>query len=190
MKKAKKKVTKKVIKKVVKKAKAKPKAKKKTYRFQLHLGDWSHDGHNQFETYVFESSHPVKKLQQAYKDSCHTVGIQFNHNANYTGLNAHNGYNSPFHVWTDYQDSQISEEALEKLSNAGLDVSKFSDEYGDFDNEDCVKLILEFVKLSLPKLEVKEASYKRSELKGGEIPHFNGFWNRELNVQMGYGLFF
>lgn len=155
-----------------------------TYRFQFHLGDWSKDGHNQFETFVFESNYPVKALQDAYKASCRGLGVQFNHNANYSGLDAHNGYGSPLHIWTEYQKGSMSKEAEEILQKAGLNLDRLH--YGGLENY--VALVLEFVKINLPLLEIKEATYKRSELKA-DIPHFNGFWNQELNIQIGYGLF-
>lgn len=155
-------------------------------RVQIHIGDWSEDGHNQWETFVYEVNCPVEQIQQAYKDSCKKTGVQFNHNANYSGLKEHNSYGSERHIWTEYEERKFSPLSLQILKQNGLNVDKF--ELGEFEIEEAAILILEFIKLSLPSLTYIEASHKKSDLK--TIPHLNGFWNKNLNVQFGYGLFY
>ena len=154
-------------------------------RVQLHIGDWSEDGHNIWETFIYEVNVPVVKIQQAYKDSCKLTGLQFNHNYNYSGLSEHSKHGTDRHIWTKYDNREISPLALSILQTHGIKTSKF--EAGDFEVEEAAILILEFIKLSLPELTFKEGSFKKSDLK--TIPHINGFWNKELNVQFGYGLF-
>ena len=152
-------------------------------KIKISIGDWSEDGHNQYEQFVFESNKPVEEIQQAYKDSCKLTGLQFNHNEDYTGLNLnwqHPEYDDR-QICTEYEDGEVSQFAKDILSTHGLDVPE------DFYEEEFLQLLIDFIKLSLPDLELVEASFKRSELK--EIPALNGWWNDNLNVQFGYGLY-
>ena len=64
--------------------------------------------------------------------------------------------------------------------------SSAADKNGYFNNpEDFAELILEFIKLSLPDLAYKQVGYMKRE----KVPFLNGYWNKSLNVQFGYGLF-
>lgn len=159
-------------------------------RVKLSIGDWSKDGHNQCEYFVYEVNKSVSAIRQSYKDSCKLTGLQFNAGENYTGLTAHSTYGSLLHICTEYTDNALSTNAKERLSNNGIDVSKCFDE----DEEDCcidvaafAELILQFIKLSIPDFVWEEAAFKKSELEN--IEPINGWWNAELNVQFGYGLF-
>ena len=79
-------------------------------RVKLTIGDWSQDGHNQYEEFVYESNKSVHEIRQAYKDSCKLTGISFNHNEDYTGLNLkwdHPEYNSR-KIATEYSVYRMS----------------------------------------------------------------------------------
>jgi hypothetical protein len=154
-------------------------------KIKLTLGDWSDDGHCVSEDYIYITNKTVSEIRQAYKDSCILTGLQFNHNANYSGLPEHSKYGTPRHICTEYGEPDIKPLALEILKSNGIEINEkwlkriTSDEFAT--------LIMEFIKLSLPYLEYEEGSYKKSELK--EIPPINGWWNKELNEGFGYGLY-
>ena len=47
---------------------------------KLTIGDWSGDGHEKYDIFVYQVNYPVDIIQQSYKDSCKLTGIQFNEN--------------------------------------------------------------------------------------------------------------
>ncbi len=143
-------------------------------KIKIVIGDWSDDWHGQCEDYVYEVNKTVAEMQQAYKDSCRKTLVQFNHSENYTPIK------DPIEIWTEYDDREIPEEAVEILAQHWVDVSEF--EY----SEEAVEIILSFIKISLPDLVWEEAGYKRSELES--IPSVNGWW-WDLNVQFWYWLY-
>lgn len=165
-------------------------------KVRLTIGDWSGDGHEVSEDFIFESNKNVEEIRQAYKDSCKLTGLSFNHNEDYTGLKL--GYDTERQIATEYEECTISKLAVEILLKHGIDVWKDFAEYeldfvpddDDFyieGSENFVGIWIAFVKLSLPDLIMEEASFKRSELSS--IPVINGWWNDSLNCQFGYGLY-
>jgi len=158
-------------------------------KVKLTIGDWSQDGHNQYDEFVYESNKTVQEIRQAYKDSCKLTGLQFNINEDYTGLNLtwqHPEYNKR-HICTEYEDSSVSDLAKEILKNHGIKLWEEGEEDYIESVEEFIDILIQFIKLSLPDLELKEASFKKSELKN--IDPINSWWNDELNHQFGYGLF-
>ena len=172
-------------------------------RFKLTIGDWSGDGHSKDIMFVYESNYTVKELQDAYKNSCKLTGVQFNGNENYTGIEYSYQDENKYEIATNYQRCYASKAQYKKLLSHGIDLENYVSERiykeGDkyYNEEDYAnlcepemfaKLILDFIKLSLPKdASFEEAFYKNSELK--TISSLNGWWNKELNCQFGYGLF-
>ena len=151
-------------------------------KVKITIGDWSEDGHNQYDEFVYESNKSVKDIRQAYKDSCKLTGLQFNHNENYTGTEVHNSYGTPYHICTEYDEDTISDIAMGILMEHDIEVGS---DYLSVD--EFAELIIDFIKLSLPDLVLEEASFKKSELR--DISAVNGWWNHELNVGFGYGLY-
>lgn len=153
------------------------------YKVKLTLGDWSEDGHGHYDIYRYISNYPVNMIQQAYKDSCRKTGLSFNYNEDYTGLGLK--YGSPRQIWTEYQSSEISQEACKILKDHGIDATKYfgGTEEQCIANDDAATLIMDFIGLSMPK----DWSYKPVK---DDFEPINGWWNDKLNVQFGYGLFF
>ena len=161
-------------------------------KIKIPVGDWSDDGHGKCKDIIIESNLPMEALQQGYKDSCKLTGLSFNHNQDYTGLNLkwdHPEYKDR-HIATEYQSSTISRLAEKILLEHGIDVWEGFDD-AEFDPEDLapiddtshfVELLMAFIELSVPGLEY-------SIVKQEDIPALNGYWNDNLNVQFGYGLF-
>lgn len=166
-------------------------------RVKLTIGDWSQDGHNQYEEFVYNSNKTIEEIRQAYKDSCKLTGISFNHNEDYTGLNLpwDHPETKDRKIAVEYESNTISKLAEKELLKHGLDIHKVIERGKTKENigilpineEEFIKILIAFIRLSLPDLTLEEASFKKSELK--EIPAINGWWNKELNVQFGYGLF-
>jgi hypothetical protein len=150
------------------------------YMMQLNIGDWSKDGHNISEAKVFEVNHPVSVVRQAYKDSCEETGIQFNHNEDYTG-GLCSRYGSWRQLFTEYESNTVSQEAYEILAEYIPHIADYldGDEESGYYCEDFPSLWWAFVKISLPDLKYTPVKFE----------HINGYWNKELNVQFGYGLF-
>ena len=156
-------------------------------KVKLTIGDWSQDGHTRYEIYVYDVNKSVTEIRQAYKDSCKKTGLQFNHNENYSGLPEHSCYGTSAHICTEYESSDISENAKQILTSFGIDMFKYFDEDEYIATDKFAELILDFIKISLTDLTYAEGVFKKSELK--LIEPINGWWNGELNVQFGYGLF-
>lgn len=152
---------------------------------KLTIGDWSEDGHSQYDEFVYTSNKSLKEIQDAYKQSCKKTGVQFNHNTNYTGLEMdwqHPEYDDR-HICTEYLSSTISKLAYDILSSF-FELDK--DFMECIDVEQFVVLITNFIKISLPDWEIKEAAFKKSELRN--VPAINGWWG-DLNHGFGYGLY-
>lgn len=151
-----------------------------SYMMQLNIGDWSHDGHNISESEVFSVNYPVSVIRQAYKDSCKKTGVQFNHNEDYTG-GLSKSYGSWRQLFTEYEDSELEQDAYDVLELYIDNLSDYLD--GDEDSgyycDDFSSFWWAFVKISLPDLTYQRVTFE----------HINGYWNDELNVQFGYGLF-
>ena len=162
-------------------------------KVKLTIGDLSQDGHNQYDEFVYEVNKSVEEIRQAYKDSCKLVGIQFNRNEKYTGIKYDWKQSRNYECCTEYEDSRMRSNIVQKLKAVGFDANKFSleeveDEDLYFDVEGFAEMIMAFIKLSIPDLTYEEAAFKKSELNA--MPAINGWWNPELNVQFGYGLYF
>lgn len=160
-------------------------------KMYLVLGDWSGDGHNQYDKVLVESNKTVEEIQDAYKASCRLTGVSFNHNDDFTGRQRDYKEQKKYHIATDYdQGLDVSDEAKQALKDAGFDVDKHfafgMDEGDQIEDNDVIFLHLwtEFVKLSLPDLIINKIPEDES------IPVINGYWNKNLNVQFGYGLYF
>lgn len=163
-------------------------------KMYLVLGDWSSDGHGKSEKVLVESNKTVKEIQDAYKASCRLTGVSFNDDDDdddFTGLKRDWKEKDKYHIAVDYEQGwEVSDEAKQALRAAGYDVDKhfsFGMDEDDDQIEDNDIIFLhrwtEFVKLSLPDLIINKIPEDNS------IPVINGYWDDNLNVQFGYGLY-
>ncbi len=165
----------------------------------LVLGDWSDDGHGKHDKILLESNVSIDEIQQAYKDSCKLTGVAFNINEDFTETNRPWQEADLYRIACEYDEGNLSMFVFGILAKYGLTREMLNewdvDGNGDYEDEDYdpvilykesyVSLWIWFVKLSLPKTAV----IKTADAKD-EIPVINGYWNKNLNVQFGYGLFF
>jgi hypothetical protein len=160
----------------------------KSYNVKLVFGDWSGDGHNRYESFGIISNYDVSTIRKAYKDSCKLTGLTFNHNKDYTGL-LQGRYGHWRQLFTEYESSEIEPEACAILEQFGLIEKDDWDEEDDcgiaMDLEDVPDLMMKFIALSMPK----DFIYTFSDIGLLNAEPINGFYNSELNVQFGYGLF-
>lgn len=164
-------------------------------KMYLVLGDWSDDGHGKYDKVLVESNKPVKDIQDAYKASCKLTGVSFNHNDDFTERKRGYLEKKKYLIATDYEQGldvtrDVSDEAKQALHAAGFDVDKHFafglDDEGDQikDNDEIfLHIWTEFVKLSLPDLIINKIPADTS------IPVINGYWDANLNVGFGYGLY-
>lgn len=156
-------------------------------KMYLVLGDWSEDGHGESNKVLVDVNKELSEVQEAYKASCKLTGISFNHNEDYTGTNRDFSQRRKFQIASQYEDSSLSEEVMGVLLEYGFDVESLSSYEGGetvwLNDEDFIELWFWFVGLSLDGLMFCLVDDK------DEIPCINGYWNDNLNVQFGYGLY-
>lgn len=162
-----------------------------TKLFKVPVGDWSKDGHNQCDTYYVETNYSAKEMRQAYKDTCKKIGLQMNHSdTDYTGLGLK--FRDSRCLLSEYEESSISEEAVEILLEHGFDFDRVDGERDKndklilqevyFSSEGVFDLFMWFISYSMPS----DFEYKQVKLEAEPI---NGWWNKDLNEQIGYGVF-
>ncbi len=151
-------------------------------KMYLVLGDWSNDGHGKTKKILYEVNHTVEKVQQAYKNSCKLTGISFNHDEDYTGLKRGWKETKKYQICVEYENTQLPKEVigiLEAFNCPLVNDLKIANGYiEDMFND----LWWWFISLSLDNLHYT--------LVEDTIPVINGYWNKNLNVQFGYGLFY
>lgn len=154
--------------------------------YKLVLGDWSEDGHGISKNILVDCNcNNVIDIQNAYKESCRRLGVQFNHTEDYTGK--HLQYGDPHLIWTEYKEDDMSAIAYDILDKAGCFDGIYVEKtdkgrYYIEDLEECARLIMNFIALSMPD----NFAYK---IVKENYPCINGYWNKNLNSQFGYGLF-
>lgn len=153
------------------------------HKFTIIVGDWSDDGHGRTVDVDFECSHSIDECRAAYRKSCDLTGVTF-----------HRDYTNKYseQACTDYLISSISKSFLDVLRSHGIDVDAVVEQSpeDDFISDDgelypsptlFAMLIMESIGLSLTDFSYKLVTHKKEYL--------NGFWNKDLNEQFGYGLF-
>jgi hypothetical protein len=137
----------------------------------LNVGDWSEDGHNKCDRIRIESNKPVADVQQAYLNACEISGMSFHNDW---------GGTTPNPVLTEYEERELSKENCALLLKHGVPLDVIiEDDYIDpwmFADMWC-----EFIKIGDPELVCKQIK--------DDTPNINGFWDKKLNKQFGYGLF-
>lgn len=150
---------------------------------KLPIGDWSQDGHSRYDILYFEVNKPISEIRQAYKDSCKLTGLQLHAGGkkeNYTSLPEQDVYHNPLQICTEVEDFIPSEEAIKILERHNINF--VLNEYRKLNIDSFSELFMKFCKLSLPDFE-----WKRIDK---DIEPIVGFWNPELNISIGTGLYY
>lgn len=171
---------------------------------KLNVGDWSKDGHNISEQVLLLCNKEVFQIQEAYKNSCKLVGLQFNNNEDYTELTRDiQGYDKykklqSLILLNEYTNNYLNNYQIDLLSKyKGFselfnEIVYFEDYYYHSEEDDKLyidnsrnftKLFMWFVGLSLDSLVWE--FYEKED----NIPNINGYWDKNLNVTIGYGIF-
>jgi len=153
------------------------------YQMYLVLGDWSDDGHGKSDKILVNVNWAVKNVQDAYKASCKLTGISFNNGEDYTGLKRPFQIANNYKIAVEYEDSKLHENVLEVLEKFKCPTELIEYYKEEAYDKNYIALWFWFVSLSLPGLE-----YTIDE-KGDGIPCINGYWDKNLNVGFGYGLY-
>lgn len=147
-------------------------------KINIVLGDWSDDGHGKTDKVLLEVNKTKIEMQDAYKKSCKTLGVSFNHNDDFTGIKPQNPNRL---IATDYCDAELPLEAYHILKENGFDLEFIEEDEMYMCEGDFVDLLMQFIRFSLPGFEW--------EIVKDEVENFNGYWDNNLNVQFGYGLY-
>lgn len=155
---------------------------------KLTLGDWSDDGHGKTDTIIYLSNKSVEEIRKAYKASCKKTKIRLDHETA-IGINAADFETAQKHsVASEYEDGDLTKFHIDTLTPFGFSVDKVFKglEYEIDDDgstylypDTMAALFVWFVKLSLPDWAPEEI----------EIEPINGYWNKQLNIGIGYGLY-
>ena len=137
------------------------------YEITLPVGDWSDDGHGKCEEFTFRCSHPVEEIRAAYIKSVKEFGISFDRD-----------HKAKILVAAEYGDHGLPEQAQETLAKIGYDMKKIAEPEW-LQPRELADIILWMAGKNLKDFEYAEK----------KKTYLNGHWNKQLNVQFGYGLF-
>jgi hypothetical protein len=142
------------------------------FEITMPIGDWSDDGHGKCIEVDFISNYDVNALRGAYRKSVETTNVSFDFKSG----------NDAVKLCVNHGDSIIPANVMKQFVDLGY--KETSDLVGDtqFEPELFGKLILWFIGLSMPD------DWEWS-IKNRNKVYLNGFWNDDLNVQFGYGMF-
>jgi len=141
------------------------------------VGDWSKDGHNQSDRYIFKATHSREDIVKAYLETCEKLGIRLHKESN--------EWNVPNAFFCQYEDDSMSEEEIEGLEEKGLDLSFL-------DKEEIWQGMLQFTPIDVFEMFMSMVKFSIPEFRHEELdpPCINGWWNEDFNYQIGYGVFY
>lgn len=142
------------------------------HRFKINIGDWSNDGHNQYRTYIIESTKPNAEVQQAFNAAGTKIGVISEER---------------FLIADEYEDYRLPNNYASALTDAGVEIDDLvyndgTDEEPDYMFEDPQSLAILVMRIAQTELQFE------FKFVDDTVPHFNGFWG-DLNMSIGYGIF-
>lgn len=167
-------------------------------------GDWSQDGHNRYNIFRYKATHSIVEQQNAYIKSVNDIGLSFNHQLA-QGIDCictrwKNNFINPYHMSIFKKYTNIENTKFGNNGPCGFAINEYDN--GSFHEEDIshfAEFILWFISLSIPDFKYTKLkttlhyNYERDvELlsRNKEISNIlNGWWNKKLNVQFGYGCY-
>lgn len=113
---------------------------------ELEVGDWSKDGHNQSDVFLFKSNYSGEEIDKGFERLKKEKQIDFKK------------------VCHDYEDSEIKDDVLVKLVNMGVLTQEEVDEAEEeYDGCYCVESALDLAALALDTLHAFEPSFEWEE---------------------------
>lgn len=113
---------------------------------EIEVGDWSKDGHNQSDTFLFKSNYSGDEIDQAFKCLKKVKQIDFKN------------------ICCDYEDNEVEDDVVTKLIELGVlsqdDVDTAKD---DYDGRYCVDSVLDLAALALDTLHAFEPAFEWEE---------------------------
>jgi len=152
-------------------------------KMYLVLGDWSEDGHGKSNKILVEVNKTVEEVQNAYKNSCKLTGISFNHDEDYTETDRHWEIADKYRIAVEYERFDLTDEVIEVLTKFNCPKDIIENYKEEAYENNYIALWFWFVSLSLSDIEYSIGSVK------DDIPCINGYWDKNLNVGFGYGLY-
>lgn len=113
---------------------------------ELEVGDWSKDGHNQSDTFLFKSNYSGEEIDKGFERLKKEKQIDFKK------------------VCHDYEDSEINDDVLVKLIKLGVLTQEEVDEAEEeYDGRYCVESALDLAALALDTLHAFEPAFEWEE---------------------------
>lgn len=113
---------------------------------ELEVGDWSKDGHNQSDIFLFKSNYSGDEIDKGFERLKKEKQIDFKN------------------VCSDYEDSEIKDDVLVKLIKLGVLTQKEVDEYSEYyDGCYCVESALDLAALALDTLHAFDPAFEWEE---------------------------
>ena len=164
----------------------------KTY---IVLGDWSDDGHGKYDKILCDITGDLKSAKLNFIKACQNFKVSFDVNDEYLNVTSDWGNSNDYRIACEYGDRYLPVIAYERfLSNSTFPkkFNKNSDNYTTFWNNDyglCLdkKSIIEII---FWLVSTVDNSFSGTIIDNKDtIPVFNGYWDKDLNIQIGYGLY-
>lgn len=113
---------------------------------ELEVGDWSKDGHNQSDVFLFKSNYSGREIDEGFERLKKEKHIDFKK------------------VCRDYEDSEIKDDVLVKLIKLGVLTQEEVDEAEeDYDGRYCVESALDLAAIALDTLHAFEPAFEWEE---------------------------
>ncbi len=143
------------------------------HTYRVVIGDWSTDGHGRSDDYLVKTSHKQAECQQAYRDAVKASGVALDHQSK-----------AKIQLCCDFEDSYISAEAIQKLTELGVVWDFLESELNDDGGvsvgpDEMARLFMEMIRTQIPDFQYRFVK---------EPPALNGWWGN-LNVSIGYGCY-
>jgi len=149
----------------------------------LNIGDWDeddYDGHGYCMNIAVNTNKLLFEIQEAYKKSCLTSGIYFDR------VEKNEKDKIPF--FSDFNETTLEQNHKDLFSAFGINVLEYVNDNEEFESiEMFAKLILEFIKKSLPNFNYEFLNLPKEKLE--ELESINGNNNANLNVFFGYSFY-
>lgn len=143
--------------------------------FTIPIGDWSGDGHGKSRDFVIESNKSLEEVKEIYFQVCEKSGF---------ALDGH----GKFAPCSEYEEYNITADQAHRLNEIGINLYEIFDDL-EFISEICdvipdefIELVLAFIRLGDPELEIKV-------LHMPQFQHY-GYDEKKRHIgYFGYGLY-